>query len=69
MRAYVITSQAGGKTRVIGLKSSKKLAITACEDEAETEAKSGHWEDQEKHNGRFVGDQISASYEMFYVNE
>jgi len=69
MRAYVITSNTNGKTRTIALKSSKKLAIKACEKEADSEAQNGHWEVQEKHTGTFVGDWLSSSYEMFYVNE
>ena len=65
MRAYVITSHQNNKTTVIGLRSSKKLAKAECEKEAG----GGKWERMEKHTGDFVGESITASYEMFYVNE
>ena len=71
MRAQVIILEEYHKenntatSRVIGLRSSKKLAIQACE---EAVSEPVNWAKQDKHNGEVLGSNVSATYEMFYVN-
>jgi len=76
MRAYVITHNWDGVADNIGLTSSKKLAIKACEDLLSKEGFKDemHWAVKEKHSGSLEinkatsdgGD--SATYRMFMVN-
>ena len=72
MRAYVITLEEYHKenntatNRVIGLRSSKKTAIQACEEAVSSPFT---WDTQDKHSGEVNGANIAVTYEMFYVNE
>jgi len=72
MRAYVITLEEYHKedntatSRVIGLRSSKQMAIEACE---EAVVAPFNWDTQDKHSGEVNGVNVTVTYEMFYVNE
>lgn len=68
-RAYVITEETHRdrhkSTRVIGVRSNKKLALKACEDVV---CSPSTWDSKEKHTGRLIGTDVAVTYEMFYVN-
>jgi len=71
-RSYVIATETETQsdglelTKIVGLRSSKKLAIRACE---EAVISPGTWDFKEKHKGRIIGTDINVTYEMFYVNK
>ena len=74
MRAYVITDTLGveheDSTNVIGVVSSKKHAIDACEAFLGRTGETGvvNWKRKSKHNGYAIGDGHVVSYQMFFVN-
>jgi len=65
-RAYVISIIKNGTVTPIGLRSSKRSSLETCSDIAGQTAK---WETKLKHSGTLIGDTITASYEMFYINQ
>jgi hypothetical protein len=71
MRAYVI-SVYNGDDEVIGLVSSKTLAVQSCEDWLNKHGiadKPIKWGDKQKHGGwASKGDNVKALYKMFFVN-
>ena len=67
MRAYVITDESTG---VIGLTSSKKIAIDACEEFLD-QVGSGQditWTLKDKHVGHATCGGRIVGYKMFFVN-
>jgi hypothetical protein len=70
MRAYVIREKTDNEGMTVGVTSSRKTAIQACED---TFAKTGTdgdvvWEQKDKHVGRVTKNGRVLTYRMFFVN-
>lgn len=79
MRAYVITREPAGDPaaqEIIGVTSSKRHAIEACEEglDAETIGRTGdnsviRWIDREKHSGNATDGDYVTGYQMFFINK
>jgi len=75
MRAYVILDNIDKdqeeSTQIVGVTSSRKTAITACEKFLGRTGEQGviKWKKKDKHTGYAVlGDHV-ATYKMFFVNK
>ncbi len=81
MRTYVIKGtnyslQYTGEVTVVGVTSSRKLAIKACADWIEEQGNNPldknpekfQWVEQNKHDGHASKPNLTVSYKMFYVN-
>lgn len=72
MRAYVITGTRynvlDAVQETVGVVSSKKAAIEACEEYLNHDVS---WETQEKHNGYAVSNNgpVEVTYQMFFINQ
>lgn len=77
MRAYVITDTAvtadvlENDKSTIGVTSSKKTAIDACEEFLGRIGEMGiiKWQSKDKHTGCAVLGDHAVSYKMFFVNQ
>ena len=79
MRAYVITREPIGDPaaqEIIGVVSSKRHAIDACEGglDAETIGRTGdnsvvRWVEREKHTGYATDGAYTTTYKMFFINK
>jgi hypothetical protein len=75
MRAYVITDRIAedreDSTNIVGVTSSKKSAIGACEEFLGRTGEQGviKWKRKDKHSGYAVMGDHQVSYKMFFVNQ
>jgi len=74
MRAYTIETadltDNGFTRKVIGLTSSKKQAITACEKFVQSSpTPEMKWEEKGKHFGHVDQGDLMAEYRMFFINK
>jgi len=71
MRAYVIREKTSNEGITIGVTSSRKTAIEACESTFDKTGTEGDvvWEQKDKHVGRVTKNGRVLTYKMFFVNQ